>query len=167
VRKRTVRNVNMVRIRAIRGPIGYFRPARGRRLRAIIAYNWNWTPYWAFGPVYCTQQNRGVTRGMTLRAIPAARSNLPFRCLSHRRIAGEQPGPADCVQDATVRFRTDGPSDPKCRPPYQRAFSPRWIGPCRANVRSIWMRRYRTPRFRRLPRSSAKKRHGRAATRPR
>jgi hypothetical protein len=42
VRKRTVRNVNMARIRAIRGPIGYFRPAEGRRLRAIIAYNGHW-----------------------------------------------------------------------------------------------------------------------------
>jgi hypothetical protein len=56
VRFRTVRNVNMARIRGIRGLIGHFRPARGRTLRAIIACNTNWTPYGTFGPVYCTQQ---------------------------------------------------------------------------------------------------------------
>jgi hypothetical protein len=65
------------------------------------------------GRAYCTQQTGGPTRGMTLRAIQAARPiscglwplNRPVRCLTRLT-------PRHCVQDATVHFHALGPSTP-------------------------------------------------------
>src|SRR5208282_511853 len=65
------------------------------------------------GPPYCTQQTGGPTRGVTLRPIQAAkpisRSFAPVKRLARRR---DYPRPGHCVQDATVQFYADGPSDP-------------------------------------------------------
>ncbi len=62
---------------------------------------------------YCTQQTGGLTRGMTLRAIPAS-----WPISSRLGLAGSgvccnaHLDPQHCVQAATVRFRAAGPSDP-------------------------------------------------------
>ena len=65
------------------------------------------------GPPYCTQQTGGPTRGVTLRPIQAAkpisRSFAPVKRLARCR---DYPRPGHCVQDATVQFYADGPSDP-------------------------------------------------------
>jgi hypothetical protein len=59
---------------------------------------------------YCTQQMRGQTQGVTLRAIHAAEINGigKTRCCSlpASLILGH------CVQYATVQFYVDGPSGP-------------------------------------------------------
>src|SRR5271166_4967498 len=61
---------------------------------------------------YFTQQTGGLTRGMTLRPIQAAK---PISCglpLVNRSAHRLDPRPVHCVQYATVHFYADGPSDP-------------------------------------------------------
>ena len=76
-------------------------------------------------PVYCTQQTGGLTRGVTLRAIPASgpissRSGLagPGVCCNVHL------DPQHCVQAATVRFHAAGPSAPG----WSDGAPPRWPG---------------------------------------
>jgi hypothetical protein len=66
------------------------------------------------GRAYCTQQTRGPTRGMTLRAMQLTKAIVGGAPPPGRPPLGQRrPGPRHCVQHATVRFRTLGPSDPK------------------------------------------------------
>ena len=64
-------------------------------------------------PAYCTQQTGGLTRGMTLRAIPASRPISSRLGLAGSGVCcNAHLDPQHRVQAATVRFRVAGPSDP-------------------------------------------------------
>ena len=80
LRKRTVRNENMGRIRSISGGNDWFRFDSGlSRLFAACSHGVQSTLHGIsrFSLAYCTQQTGGLTRGMTLRAIRATPADAP------------------------------------------------------------------------------------------
>jgi hypothetical protein len=77
-----------------------------------------------FDGLYCTQQTRGLTRGMTLRAIQAAAFD---RTPNARGINGASTTQRHCVQYANVRFRADVHIEP-C----QSSIAPKGLDPIRA-----------------------------------